>query len=202
LGNHNSGPSGRSSGISVEACTVIDASRLTRAGHLRNGIKRLDLSYSSSSGEQLDYPIFLEETRPNFGGTRWWFRCPMCTRRVRKLFIPPRREYFGCRNCYRLTYNSRKENHDGRYWSTLQKIYSRLGGNVHSDPTFPPKPKGMWTRTYERLMAKAEAAPEVRLGRLLRRRAARRYPFAVLRSIESRQARRRRKAESRRSKTQ
>ncbi len=198
MGNHNSGRRGRSSGISVEACEVIDASRLSRAGVILKGVEKFQLTSSLPSGERLDYTILLEETRPNFGGTRLWFRCPMCMHKVRKLFIPPRRKYFGCLKCYRLTYNSRKENHDGRYWSTLQRIYRRLGGNVYSDSTFPPKPKGMWTRTYEGLMAKAEMAPEVRLERLMRKRAARRYPFAALRSIESRQARRRRKAESRR----
>jgi hypothetical protein len=182
MGNYNSGPTGRSSGISVEVCESIDASRWSREGVLRKGAKRLELASSSESGERHEYTVFLVETRPNFGGSRLWFQCPLCGSRVRKLFLPPRGNCFGCRRCHRLTYNSRKECPDGRYWSTLQKIYRRLGGDVYSDPEFPPKPKGMWERTYYRLMERAEAAPEVRLWRVLRRRATRRYPLPWLRS--------------------
>ena len=166
MGNHNSGRSGRSSGISVEACQVIDASRLTREGYLHEGVERLELN--SSSGEQC--MIFVDKTRPNFGGARWWFQCPTCRRRVRKLFIPPRRRYFGCRNCHRLTYNSRSDCRDGQYCRRVQKIYRRLGGDFFSDSRFPPKPKGMWTRTYERLRARAEEADEHRRWRWLHTR--------------------------------
>jgi hypothetical protein len=172
MGNHNSGPRGRSSGISVEACEVIDASRWSRAGMIRKGIEKLQLTSTSPNGEQLEYPVFLAETRPYFGGSRWWFQCPLCRRRVQKLFLPPRGKTFGCRDCHRLTYNSRKECPDGRYWSTLQKIYTQLGGDVYSASGFPPRPKGMWLRTYQRLKAKAANLPQVRLWRVLRRRAA------------------------------
>jgi hypothetical protein len=170
MGNHNSGPTGRSSGISVEACEAIDASRWTRQGILRKGVERLQLTSSSASGEQIEYTIFLQKTHPNFGGVRWWFQCPLCARRVRKLFLPPRRQCVGCRNCHRLTYDSRKQCADGRYWSNMQKIYRRLGGDAFNDSQFPPKPKGMWTRTYERLMEKADELPERRLRRLISKR--------------------------------
>lgn len=50
-------------------------------------------------------------TRPNYGGQRWWFRCPSCDGRVRKLFLPPGGSSFGCRHCHRLTYRSCQESH-------------------------------------------------------------------------------------------
>ena len=166
MGNHNSGRSGRSSGVSVESCQALDASRLTREGVLRDGIVRLEVTSSWSSGEQS--VIFVEKTLPNFGGTRWWLQCPMCTRRVRKLYVPPRRKYFACRNCYRLTYRSRSDCRDGQYCRRAQKIYRRLGGDFFSDSIFPPKPKGMWTRTYERLRQRAQAAEAHRRWRVAR----------------------------------
>jgi hypothetical protein len=61
------------------------------------------------------YPVQLQITRPNFGGLRWWFTCPLitgghkCSRRVGKLYLPPGGLYFGCRHCYDLSYRSRQE---------------------------------------------------------------------------------------------
>src|SRR5262245_3485964 len=69
------------------------------------------------SGESVAYSIRLTSSRPQYGGTRWWFVCPLvvrqvpCGRRVRKLYRAG--QYFGCRQCYGLTYNSRQE-HDAR----------------------------------------------------------------------------------------
>jgi hypothetical protein len=74
------------------------------------------LSYSVS-GVPFEYPVHLTTTRPHYGGTRWWFLCPLsrygrpCGRRVRKLYLGGR--YFGCRDCHDLTYRSRQE-HDPR----------------------------------------------------------------------------------------
>jgi hypothetical protein len=71
------------------------------------------------SGENVEVPIRLENTTLHFGGVRWWGRCPLmvnnilCTRRVRKLYLPPGGRYFGCRTCYRLSYRSVQE-HDKR----------------------------------------------------------------------------------------
>jgi hypothetical protein len=70
-----------------------------------------------SPGEALDYRVGLVTTRPQFGGLRWWFVCPLvvnglpCGGRVAKLYLCGR--YFGCRRCHGLTYTSCQE-HDKR----------------------------------------------------------------------------------------
>ena len=74
------------------------------------------LSYTiTRSGEGISYKIELATTRPNFGGLRWWFICPLsvnghsCYRRVGKIYLPPYAHYYGCRHCYDLTYTSAQE---------------------------------------------------------------------------------------------
>ena|SRR5260370_19481903 len=82
-------------------------------------------------------PILLSSTVPNFGGVRWWFICPLiedglaCKRRVKKLFLPPSETYFGCRACYRLTYES-AQSHDARVdklmknpWALVMAVESK-----------------------------------------------------------------------------
>src|SRR5690606_17944156 len=52
------------------------------------------------AGEGRDYLIPLAVSRPNYGGWRWWFLCPLlrrgvaCDQRVRKLYL--RQGWFGC----------------------------------------------------------------------------------------------------------
>jgi hypothetical protein len=63
----------------------------------------------------LDYRVQLVTTPCHFGGVRWWFICPLspngvyCGRRVGVLYRAPRADYYGCRHCYDLSYESRNE---------------------------------------------------------------------------------------------
>lgn len=58
-----------------------------------------------------DYKILITTTPCNYGGTRYWFICPWykngiyCGKRVRVLYMGG--DYFACRHCYNLTYDSR-----------------------------------------------------------------------------------------------
>lgn len=69
------------------------------------------------TSEKIDYKVRLTTTRPNFGGLRWWFICPLvinnryCNRRVGKIHLPPGGSYYGCRHCYDLTYVSCQESY-------------------------------------------------------------------------------------------
>jgi hypothetical protein len=44
----------------------------------------------------------LVTTRPNYGGRRWWFLCPLAGRRAMKLHLPPRSRLFESREAYGL----------------------------------------------------------------------------------------------------
>lgn len=51
-------------------------------------------------------PVSLQKTKPHFGGSRWWFTCPMCGKRVGKIYLPKKGKMFACRKCYDLVYRS------------------------------------------------------------------------------------------------
>ncbi len=83
----------------------------------------LNYTITRASGEKKDinYRVNLTTTACYFGGKRYWFICPLtsngkyCGRRVSKLYLGE--DYFGCRHCYNLTYNSRNENRKGKnFW--------------------------------------------------------------------------------------
>lgn len=64
---------------------------------------------------EVDYLVPLEYTECNFGGERPWFTCPGdgCGDRVGKLYKPPHRDMFLCRECHGLSYESRQR--QGRF---------------------------------------------------------------------------------------
>jgi hypothetical protein len=68
-----------------------------------------------------DYKITLTTTPCNLGGKRYWFICPLtsngiyCGRRVGTLYLASSGNYFGCRHCYNLSYESRNEPHFARF---------------------------------------------------------------------------------------
>jgi len=132
---------------------------------IRADVGRLHLSYrwkSRSGGEweTVDEPVALIKVPCRFGGERFYFHCPgvvngiACRRRVVTLYMGGR--WFLCRHCLRLPHASRSESAHDRALRRTQIIRRRLGGDASLLSPFPPKPKGMWRRTYERLHAQVE----------------------------------------------
>jgi hypothetical protein len=183
MGSFGSGrPRGRDT---VEACRSIDVNRLHRDGGLRAGwmgswqwtcdgekvasinlraeLDRLHLTYrvctSGEEWEDVAETVRIVRVAPGFGGSRPYFVCPgvvnrvACGRRVAKLYGPG--PYFLCRHCYRLAYDSQSEGAWHRTLRRANKIRQRLGGDPGMAAPFPPKPTGMWWRTYERLRDRA-----------------------------------------------
>jgi hypothetical protein len=86
--------------------------------------------------------ITLDHMPCRFGGTRPWFRCPLCAMRVAVLYL--RRGRFACRHCQRVAYASQSEDELGRAWRKQSRLEARLGDHW-------TRPKGMRLRTYQRL---------------------------------------------------
>jgi len=128
------------------------------------GDNHIRLQYRSQArGEEqwhdVDELVNLTWTPCHFGGQRPWFQCPgvvngiPCKRRVAKLYSGGR--YYFCRQCYNLTYESRRESEAFRLISKVQKIRMRLGGTANLSERFPAKPKHMHWNTYNKLHAES-----------------------------------------------
>ena len=156
---------------------------------LRAEPDRLHLSYCVRVGdgewEEVADAVPLVRVPCRFGGGRPYFLCPgllneiACGRRVTKLYAAG--WHFRCRHCHQLAYASQGEERWERRLRRANKtrervILERLGGAPGLAALCPPKPKGMWLRTYacllDQLLAAellADQAHARRLRRLLAR---------------------------------
>jgi hypothetical protein len=91
-----------------------------------------------------------------------------CGRRVAVLY--GLRDYFACRHCYRLAYESQQEPIRMRGLLKAQKILTRLGAKPDVLDPFPEKPPRMHWRTYERLHRSYEIAKEQSIQGVMDRR--------------------------------
>ncbi len=138
---------------------------------------QVTLEYScqkyGQDSKHLCYPVSIDWTRCNYGGSRPWFLCPVrgCGRRVAVLYGG---EVFACRHCHGIVYESQHEPAHYRALRKLQKIREKLGGSGNMAEDFPGKPKGMQWRTYRRLCheyenSEARSCPPFLLKMLMRR---------------------------------
>lgn len=202
MGGFGSGRPRGGGRATVEMCRSIDVNRLRRDGALvpgwsgtitwtRNGEQVaaigvrgerdkivLVYSWSQHRGEAQNVlapiPILWRPCR--FGGQQPFFVCPgvvdgiACNRLSAKLYGASR--YFLCRCCYRLTYGSRSEDACERALRRANKIRMRLGGDAGCLGANPSRPKGMWRKTYDRLVGTIvdnESRAEERLARMAAR---------------------------------
>ena len=123
--------------------------------------------------ESVRQVVTLDWTPCHYGGSRPWFLCPGCQRRVATLCC--RGKWFLCRHCYRLPYASQCESALDRMYRRMRKIRDRLGArHTLTEPVWSwQKPKGMHWQTWERLCEQERVAhkllAELMDARLLRR---------------------------------
>lgn len=114
--------------------------------------------------------VLLRECR-HFGGGQWYFMCPVTNRRASVLWRPPGATRFCSRQTWRrqVAYHSQFLSPTDRIWHMKTKINRKLceiGGLEPEDWDFPPKPKWMRHRTYDRFEKRFDAQ-EDRLDREL-----------------------------------
>jgi hypothetical protein len=108
---------------------------------------QLDYSYQGQPVEP--YLVRWTTTTPHYGGRRYWWLCPACSRRCAHLYGG---HPFLCRECHGLTYSTAQSG--GELTETIDnrliRLRRKLGGGRFLDPP-PEKPERMHWQTYERL---------------------------------------------------
>ena len=131
----------------------------------------LDYRHQRGGGEwkSQNYPVQIEWTPCNYGGTRAWFRCPAngCGRRVAKLYLGG--SIFACRHCYQLVYSCQRENFEDRATRQADKIHDRLKWEPGILNGHGIKPKEMHWRTYQRLTMKHDELVSITLNYMAHR---------------------------------
>jgi hypothetical protein len=107
----------------IEDCDSLDISFISKYGltiypvfaEIENidGKEFLWIHYNTYLfGPRLHKKVYIEieTTYPNFGGKRYWLKCPDCHRRVQKIYRPPMKINFRCRICHDLMYKSQESN--------------------------------------------------------------------------------------------
>ena len=102
----------------------INVSTMNDENYLR--IHYIQTDNFTGKKKDFDYRIPLTTTPCYYGGKRYWFICPWykngvyCGKRVGTLYKDG--DYFACRHCYDLTYASRKENRNYKYFPIFHTL--------------------------------------------------------------------------------
>ena len=146
----------------VEQLPRLDIRQLAREQRLRRSATELSAATgiiaTLSDGREIHLELERRQ-RGQFGGMRHYFRCPQCSGRCEILYVTPRRA--ACRKCLRLRHLSQRCSGTSRSTQRVVVLLRKLGGTGQStnDP-IPPKPKRMHWTTYNRKVARLEAATE------------------------------------------
>jgi hypothetical protein len=105
--------------------------------------------HGGDTGQDMNYPVMIDWTPCNYGGTRAWWKCPCCGRRVAVLYSG---KMFACRHCHRLDYESTRTAPDSKPYERADNLRRRLGWCAGVANPQGDKPKGMHWKTYGRLL--------------------------------------------------
>ena len=140
-------------------------------GEVASALISADLSHASSGWLKLEgdlnQVISLAAQPRRFGGHQWYFVCPVTGRLASVLWRPPGATRFCCRQAWgrhRVAYASQFLDRDSRVHHGQFKLKTRLCAIEGLDPEewdFPPKPKWMRRKTYERYEARFDRYEEV-----------------------------------------
>lgn len=119
------------------------------------GVARL---HYNAGGVPVSQEVRITCTACHYGGSRPWFQCLRCWRRVGVLFV--RSGNFMCRHCGRVAYASQSEDEMGRAWIKQRKLGRRLDDDWE-------RPRGMRRATYDRIVSRIEECEQARDAALI-----------------------------------
>jgi hypothetical protein len=126
---------------------VTESSYHILVSTLNKNAPYMHFSYASPqpNGEYKNFGYYVDliATPCRYGGVRYWFRCPLtvngkyCGRKVAVLYRG--NDFFGCSNCFNLTYESRNSRNPSQKWRRSLKnrklIEEGQNRQFHSEAT-------------------------------------------------------------------
>jgi hypothetical protein len=100
------------------------------------------------------YQVMIDWTPCNYGGTRPWWLCPCCGRRVAVLWGD---STYACRHCQQVNYESTRTAESSKPFERADKLRRRLGWCAGVANDQGDRPRGMHARTYLRLLNELNA---------------------------------------------
>ena len=182
MGGSGSGRRNQGGKNATEDSRPLDIRRLQRAGVLKPGrwfgwkwtingktvadiqvrveAQRVVLVYryrrrGDANWQDVEQAVYLDHTVCTYGGTRPWWLCPSCGRRVAIVYGPA--NFYACRHCCQLAYSCQRENAHDRAARRADTIRRRLGWPAGIFNPSGGKPKGMRWVTFERMTTKHES---------------------------------------------
>lgn len=110
--------------------------------------KSIEVGYSYRN-KPYKYSIQLTKTACNYGSYRYWWLCPSCSKRVSVLYCAG---WYVCRHCIGACYHSQLHQPIDRLFSRADAIRQRLGWQAGIAYGIGAKPKGMHSKTFDRLV--------------------------------------------------
>jgi hypothetical protein len=98
------------------------------------------------------YKIAIERQASTYGGFRCFFKCPLCKKRMRLLYLAEN-SIFLCRGCLNLSYKSQRLRPTERYYHMAKKVKDLIGEKGGSLENYQ-KPPRMHTKTFKTLRLK------------------------------------------------
>ncbi|MDR6846819.1 hypothetical protein [Sphingomonas sp. BE137] len=149
------GPIGDGQAGSGEIKWRVDGAAL-RSARFRLDLGKLESATLTICSETISQAVTLTALPQNFGGRRWWMRCPVTGERVRCLYLPPGGARFASRKALGLSYRVERLTRFDRPFEKLFRAQRRLG-EVQGLGAGLKRPKGMWNRTYARHACRFDA---------------------------------------------
>ncbi len=84
---------------------VENCKKISIKDYLQKANAELKKLIIQSSLDRIGIQITLSSSQTHFNGLRYWFSCPICTKRIGVLFVHPINNNIGCRKCFGLKYS-------------------------------------------------------------------------------------------------
>jgi hypothetical protein len=113
--------------------------------------------------DQGSYDIMITKQSCNYGGLRYFFNCPRCSQRMRKLYCKDGQ--FLCRKCLNLGYLTQRLRPSMRNFNMALKIEKKL---LNKAGDLDAKPPWMKYKSYEKLKDRYFEYSEIKYTEALR----------------------------------